>query len=260
MSGINDKPLRVLIVDDEAPARRRLRELLADCAAQQPLQVTDEARNGVEALASLERQPADIVLLDIRMPEMDGIELAQHLQKMPQPPAVIFTTAYDDYALKAFEVNAIDYLLKPIRGERLLNALKKAKALTPTGVGALREASGRPRSHLSVVERGRILLVPVAEIIYLRAELKYVTLRTATREHLLEESLTKLEQEYGERFVRVHRSCLVAREHIVGFAKTDHEESGDEQQSNWVVLLKGLEETLPVSRRHQSVIKEFKRG
>lgn len=252
--------LRVLIVDDEAPARNRLRELLADCAAEFPVTVSGEAANGIEALDQLLRHGADVVLLDIRMPAMDGIELAQHLQKMPQPPAVIFTTAYDDYAIKAFEVNAIDYLLKPIRSERLAAALKKASALTPAGVHALQDAVGRPRTHFSVTERGRILLVPVADIVYLKAELKYVTLRTLAREYLLEESLTRLEQEYAASFVRIHRNCLVARNHIAGFEKSDEVAESGEHQANWVVLLKGLEEKLPVSRRQHHIIKEFKRG
>jgi len=252
--------LRVLIVDDEAPARNRMRELLADCAEEFPVTVAGEAANGIEALDQLLRHGADVVLLDIRMPAMDGIELAQHLQKMPQPPAVIFTTAYDDYAIKAFEVNAIDYLLKPIRSERLAAALSKARALTPTGARALQDAVGRPRTHFSVTERGKILLVPVSDIVYLKAELKYVTLRTLAREYLLEESLTRLEQEYAASFVRVHRNCLVARNYIAGFEKSDEADENGEHQANWAVLLKGLEEKLPVSRRQHHIIKEFKRG
>jgi len=191
---------------------------------------------------------------------MDGIELAQHLQKMPQPPAVIFTTAYDVYAIKAFEVNAIDYLLKPIRSERLAAALKRARALTPVGARALQDAVGRPRTHLSISERGKILLVSVSDIVYLKAELKYVTIRTLAREYLLEESLTRLEQEYAASFVRVHRNCLVARNYIAGFEKTDEVAENGEHQANWAVLLKGLEERLPVSRRQHHIIKEFKRG
>jgi len=252
--------LSVLIVDDEAPARNRLRELLADCAAEFPVTVAGEAGNGIEALDLLLRHGADVVLLDIRMPAMDGIELAQHLQKLPQPPAVIFTTAYDDYAIKAFDVNAIDYLLKPIRSERLCVALKKARALTPGGTDALRDTVGRPRTHFSVSERGKILLVPVAEVVYLKAELKYVTIRTLAREYLMEESLTRLEQEYAGVFVRVHRNCLVARNYIGGFEKTDEVTDTGEHQANWTVLLKGLEEKLPVSRRQHHIIKDLKRG
>lgn len=252
--------LKVLIVDDEAPARRRLNEILSDCAAQLPVHVAGEALNGLQALEWLSRHPVDVVLLDIRMPEMDGIELAQHVQKLPQPPAIIFTTAYDDYALKAFEVNAIDYLLKPIRVERLVAALKKAKALSPAAAQALGSAAARPRTHLSVFERGRILLVPISDIVYLKAELKYITIRTLARDYLIEESLTHLEQEFAAVFVRVHRNCLVARESITGFAKAEQMGDSGEAGSNWVVLLKGLDETLTVSRRQHGIIKEFKRS
>ena len=251
--------LRILIVDDEAPARSRLRELLQDCAASQPLQVVGEAANGRDALAFLSQQPADVALLDIRMPGMDGIETAQHMQRLPQPPAVVFATAYDNYAIQAFEVNAIDYLLKPVRAERLLAALRKAKPLSPGGVEALRALTPQGRTHLSVNERGRVILVPVEQILYLRAELKYVTVRTAEREYLVEESLSHLEQEFDGRFVRIHRNCLVARAYVNGFEKQAQDESG-EAHSGWVVLLEGLAEKLPVSRRQQHIVKEFARG
>lgn len=251
--------LKILIVDDEAPARSRIRELLDDCAVDLHSSIIGEAANGLEAITILEETPADVVLLDIRMPEMDGIELAGHLQKLPAPPAVIFTTAYDDYALKAFEVNAIDYLLKPIRAERLLAALKKARALTPDSAQALRDAADKPRSHLSVHERGRILLVPVEDIVYLKAELKYVTIRTAEREYLLEESLTRLEQEFAHIFVRIHRNCLVAKECIAGFERAEQENNEGELQAGWAVLLKGVSEKLPISRRQYAVVKDCKK-
>jgi two-component system, LytTR family, response regulator AlgR len=245
-------PLRVLIVDDEAPARSRLRDLLADCAAQMPVAVAGEAANGREALDLLGDAPADVVLLDIRMPGMDGIELAQHLQGLAEPPAVIFTTAYDVYAIKAFELHAVDYLLKPVRLARLAEALARAgrpKAET------LRQLAQGPRTHLSCQERGRIHLIPVAEVIYLKAELKYVTVRTRERDYLVEESLTRLEEEFGTRFVRIHRNCLVARRQVAGLERVA-EESGD---VHWVVLLRDSAEKLPVSRRQQHVIKEFGR-
>ncbi|MBI2313621.1 MAG: response regulator transcription factor [Betaproteobacteria bacterium] len=247
--------LRIAIVDDEAPARNRLRDLLQDCAARLELEVVGEAANGAAALALLQSVAADVVLLDIRMPGMDGLELAQHLRKLDEPPAVIFTTAYDAYAIKAFEVHAVDYLLKPIRLGRLFDALNRARAITPLRLDVLREIGPRSRSHLSVQERGRVQLVPVGEVVYLRAELKYVTIRTREREFLLEESLTRLEQEFGERFVRVHRNCLVAKDYVSGFEKIG-EEGGE---SRWVVLLKGLDEKLPVSRRQQHVVKELGR-
>ncbi|MDH5263587.1 MAG: LytTR family DNA-binding domain-containing protein [Betaproteobacteria bacterium] len=243
---------RILIADDEAPARSRLRDLLDDCRADFPLALVDEARNGREVLEIASREPVDIVLLDIRMPEVDGMEAARHLAGMARAPAIIFTTAFDSYAIKAFEVNAIDYLLKPIRAERLLAALRKARASAPSRE-ALAAAANQPRRHLSVHERGKIHLVPIADILYLRAELKYVTVRTAAREFLVEESLTRLEEEFGEAFVRVHRNCLVARAAIEGFEK-----HAQESESGWAVVIRGTGERLAVSRRQQHVVKEFR--
>jgi two-component system, LytTR family, response regulator AlgR len=248
-------PLRVVIADDEAPARNRLRDLLEDCASSLPLEVVAEAGNGRALLELLENTKADVVLLDIRMPEMDGVEVAQHLQKLPEPPGVIFTTAYDAYALKAFELHAVDYLLKPIRLRRLFEALSRVRTVAPVSVDVLQKLTPEPRRHLSVQERGRVILVPVDKILYMRAELKYVTIRTAEREHLLEESLTRLEQEFSARFVRIHRSCLVARDYVEAFER----QSEGESEGQWVVKLRGLEDRLPVSRRQQHVIKEFGR-
>ena len=244
---------RLLIADDEAPARARLRDLLDDCREAFPLAIVDEARTGIEALAVLEREKVDIVLLDIRMPEMDGMEAARHIAGMAQPPAVIFTTAFDAYAIKAFEVNAIDYLLKPIRRERLLAALGKVRTAPAISRQALDAAANQPRRHLSIHERGKIHLVPVAEILYLRAELKYVTVRTVQREYLVEESLTSLEEEFGDAFVRIHRNCLVARSAIAGF-----ERNSEESESGWAVVIRATGEKLPVSRRQHHVVKEFK--
>jgi len=249
-------PLRVLIVDDEAPARRRLRDLLADCAAKVSLEITGEAASGREALEHISENPVDVVLLDIRMPGMDGIEVAQHLRNAENPPAVIFTTAYDAYALRAFEVHAIDYLLKPIRAARLEEALKRAATATAPKAEALREMRRDARAYLSSSERGKIHLIPVGDIIFLKAELKYVTVRTALREYLVEDSLTRLEQEFGERFVRVHRSCLVARSAIRGFERA----TGDGADAHWEVLLKGCDERIAVSRRQQHIVREVGRS
>ncbi|HEX3097635.1 MAG TPA: LytTR family DNA-binding domain-containing protein [Usitatibacter sp.] len=244
---------RILIADDEAPARARLRDLLDECRERLPLTIVDEARNGREALEVLNREKVDVVLLDIRMPEIDGLEAARHIAGMANPPAIIFTTAFDTYAIKAFEVNAIDYLLKPIRVERLLAALAKARAAAPVSREALDAAANQPRRHLSVHERGKIHLVPVADILYLRAELKYVTVRTVEREFLVEESLTRLEEEFGEAFVRVHRNCLVARTAVAGF-----ERNAEESESGWAVVIKGTGEKLPLSRRQHHVVKQFR--
>ncbi len=260
--------LRILIVDDEPPARNRLRELLHDCSEQLALEIVGEAGNGQEALDKLMETPVDVVLLDIRMPQMDGIELAQHIQKMPRPvlsgvegpivgpakwpPVIIFTTAYDAYAIKAFELHAIDYLLKPIRLGRLFDALSRARAAVPVQTEVLRDLLPEPRRFLSIHERGKIHLVPVEQVLFLRAELKYVTVRTAEHEYLLEESLTALEKEFAMRFVRIHRNCLIAKDAIEGF-----ERGGDEGESGWMVKLKGLDELLAISRRQQHIVKEF---
>lgn len=246
--------LRLLLVDDEAPARARLRDLLADLAQELPTEVVAEAGDGIAALERAEELAPgaiDIALIDIRMPRMDGIELAQHLARLPRPPAVIFATAYDEYAVKAFELNAIDYLLKPVRAERLAAALKKA-APAPLPDAALRLLAPQGRHHLRCPERGRVLLVPVAEVLYFKAEQKYVTARTAEREFLLEESLAHLEQEFAARLVRIHRNCLVARDAVVGCAR---EPAGDPPELHWVLALKGVPEHLPVSRRQWAQVK-----
>lgn len=245
--------LRVFIVDDEAPARNRLRELLHDCSDQLALDIVGEAANGKEALDKLVETEVDVVLMDIRMPQMDGVELAQHLQKLDKPPVIIFTTAYDSYAIKAFELRAIDYLLKPIRLGRLFDALTRARDAVPIQTEVLRELLPEPRKNLSIHERGKIHLVPIEDVLFLRAELKYITVKTAEREYLIEESLTALEKEFATRFVRIHRNCIVAKEAIVGFQR-----GGDENESGWMVKLKNVEETLPISRRQQYLVKEFK--
>ena len=180
----NQSPLKILIVDDEPLARDRLRTLLGDLAVQLSTTVVGEAANGLSALEFLRGNPVDIVLADIRMPGMDGIELATHLGRLEKPPAVIFTTAYDNYAVQAFDLNAVDYLLKPVRAQRLLAALQKVPAQHPdpallAGIG--HEMRGSGRTHLSCHERGRLLLVPVGEVLYFKADLKYVTARTAER-------------------------------------------------------------------------------
>jgi len=246
-------PLRILIVDDEAPARNRLREVLADCASELPVTVAGEAASGREALAWLEGHAADVALLDIRMPEMDGIELARHMQGLSAPPAIVFSTAFDQHAIEAFEVNAIDYLLKPVRKERLLAALRKARLFAPGSLGGL---TNQARKHLSVAERGKIILISVEDIVYLRAEQKYVTIRTLAREFLSEESLTHLEQEFGPRFLRIHRNCMVAKDYVAGFEKRSHAEDAEAGANAWAVMLRGLEEKLPISRRHRHVVKD----
>ncbi|MGL1832480.1 LytR/AlgR family response regulator transcription factor [Rhodocyclaceae bacterium SMB388] len=244
--------LKVLIVDDEAPARARLRDLLEDVGEVQPTELIGMVANGVEALRLLESSPADVVLADIRMPLMDGVELARHLARFDPRPAVVFTTAYDQYAVEAFELAAVDYLLKPVRGERLADALGKVRRQRPPADAALASLAGSVRRHFSVNERGRILLVPVADVLYLKAELKYVTAGTAERDFLLDESLVQLEQEFPDRFLRIHRNCLVARAAIVGVERVGEPDG----EGHWDVLLKGTSERLPVSRRQWAAVKQ----
>ena len=242
--------MKLLLVDDETPARERLKTVLGDIGFRGEILEADHA---VAAWLKLQQQPIDIVILDINMPEMSGIELARHLQKLEHPPAVIFATAFDDYALQAFEVNAIDYLLKPVRGDRLELALAKAHRLAPAQAQVLITLDKRARTHLSIHERGRVRLVAVADILFFKAELKYTTVQTADHAYLLEESLTHLEEEFGERFLRIHRNCLVARGAIQGFDKGQVE-----GEQGWVVVVKGFDERLPVSRRQAHVVKEFR--
>jgi two-component system response regulator AlgR len=246
------RTLKILIADDEAPARNRMRDLLADI---EHIEIVAEAKNGKEAMDLAESCKPDVMLLDIRMPVMDGIETAQHAQKLAHKPHIIFTTAFDAYAIKAFDLNAIDYLLKPIRQERLQTAINKAHALQPNQLvllKSLQDLQKKSRTHLSIHERGRVLLVPIESIIYLRAELKYITVRTVEREYLIEESLTHLEAEFNERFIRLHRNCLVAPQFITGYEKRVNNDN--EQQ--WVALFKHIPETIAISRRQQHLIKQ----
>jgi two-component system response regulator AlgR len=252
LASSSETPLRVLIVDDEAPARSRLRDLLGDVSAEQPNLVAGMAANGVEALRLLETEDADLVLADIRMPAMDGIELARRLGRLPAPPAVVFVTAYDQYAIEAFELAAADYLLKPVRAERLVATLARARRRRAPAEAPPPLAAEGERRHFSTSERGRILLVPVADVLCLKAEQKYVTARTAARDYLLDESLVQIEQEFPRRFLRIHRNCLVAAAAVRGV-----ERSGEtEGEARWEILLAGLAERLPVSRRQWPLLRQ----
>jgi len=242
--------LKVFIVDDEAPARERLKELLGDIAAEVPTRVVGEARNGVEAIELVPASAAEVVLLDIKMPGMGGLEVARHLGALERAPRIVFVTAHERHAVEAFELNALDYLLKPVRAERLAAALQKASVPPQERLAKAAEA---PREYLSVTERSRIVLVPVRDILFVRAEQKYVTLRTRDREHLVEESLVALEREFAVRFVRIHRNCLVARAAIRGFERAP----GEDEEAHWLVVLDGLEERLPVSRRQWPLLRDL---
>lgn len=264
---------RLFIVDDEAPARSRLKTLLGDIAADCPHQLVGEANTAQAALDGIASSKPDIVLLDVQMPGMTGIELASHLMTQPLPPAVIFVTAYDEYAFKAFEVHALDYLLKPVRAARLADAIRRVVALraaaSASQSASITEAARTMqavRQHFAVQERGRLLLVPVNDVIYLKAELKYVTLRTRTQEHLIEESLTSIEEEMGMTFVRVHRNALVARNAILGVERGSHTvdsesegDKADKAQDTWMVILRDIDERLPISRRQWAIVKALVR-
>ena len=242
---------RIFIADDEEPARARLRELLADIRSELPTRIVGESANGLEVIERLPGSGAQVLLLDIQMPGMGGLELARHLCVLPDAPAVVFVTAHDRHAVEAFELNALDYLMKPVRAARLVGALRKALAAGPAVRARLERAAPGAREYFSVAERNRISLVPVSEVVYLKAELKYVTLRTRSGEHLIEEPLIAIEREFAERFVRVHRNCLVARAAIRGF-----ERAGGEEEPHWNVVLDGIGERLPVSRRQWPALKE----
>ena len=249
-------PLRVLVVDDEPPARARLRELLDDCRGEAPNIVVGEAANGLEGLDMLASTPVDVALVDIHMPGMSGIEFARHAQLLETPPAIVFVTAHDQYAVKAFELNAVDYLLKPVRASRVAASLRKVAAGVHVTREVLERVDAQPRRFLSVSERGRVMLVPLADVLYVKAELKYLTVRTREREYLIEASLAHLEEEFAALFIRIHRNCLVARRSIRGFERM----AGDESEAGWAVLLEGCDEKLPVSRRQWAQVKALSRS
>lgn len=263
---------RLFIVDDEAPARLRLATLLSDIAAECPHVLVGEAANGPDALAGIAATRPDIVLLDVQMPGMTGVELAARLlqqQGAEHAPAVIFVTAYDEYALQAFDVHASDYLLKPVRAVRLAEALRRTTALR--GPQALLQdipapavrAQPQKRLHFSVQERDRLLLVSIADVLYLKAEQKYVTLRTRLRDFLIEESLVSIEEEMADTFVRVHRNALVARNAIIGVERASHgpDLDGESEKTSepWQVILRDVSDRLPISRRQWPIIKALVR-
>jgi two-component system response regulator AlgR len=233
--------MKVLVVDDEAPARERLRRMLDgfdQCV------VCGEAATGQEALGGAEQHQPDVMLMDIRMPGMDGLEAARHLLTLEQPPAVIFTTAYSDYAIEAFETHAVDYLLKPVRQERLVEALKNARRLTRAQMAAVQDAGDGPAVRQSICARvrGGLQLVSVSDIRYFLADQKYVTVCTPDTQVLVEETLKSLEQEFADRFLRIHRNALVATTYLAGLDK--------DADGHYRVRLHGVTGQLEVSRRH----------
>ncbi|HEY5582814.1 MAG TPA: LytTR family DNA-binding domain-containing protein [Rhodoferax sp.] len=241
--------LKVLIVDDEALARARLRTLLGDCTAP-AASVEAEAANAAQALAWLQHHPVDVALIDIHMPGADGLTLAQTLQTLPEPPAVVFVTAFAEHAVQAFEVEAVDYLTKPVRLERLQLALQKIER-TKHNIRGLQP--DLPQEVLIIQDRGRTERVPLAEVLYLKAELKYITVRTAARSYLLEGALSELEDQYKTRFLRIHRNALIARRAVRSLEKYHDPQEGE----GWAVRLNGIDELLWVSRRQLAAVREL---
>lgn len=240
--------LQVLIVDDEALARTRLRALLADCV-EPAASVAGEAGNAAEALALLRSRVFDAALIDVGMPGPDGLVLARMLRALPHPPAVVFVTAHAEHAVAAFELEALDYLTKPVRIERLQAALQKVARVRAAREQEQGTATGE---SLLIADRGRTERVPLAEVIYLKAELKYVTLRTAAKSYILDGSLSDLEERFAHHFLRVHRNALVARHAIRALEKHYDAEEGE----GWALRLDGIEEAVAVSRRQLGAVRE----
>ena len=242
--------LKVLIVDDEAHARSRLRTLLAECTEPR-VDVVGEAANAVQAVEQIQRTGCDLLLLDVRMPGVDGVQLASRLREMGMPPSIVFVTAYAEHAVEAFELEAVDYLTKPVRRERLQQALQKvlrARSAAESGV----ELSSGSSEHLIIQERGRSERVALSEVVYLKAELKYITVRTAEKEHIFDGALNDLELRYPHLFVRVHRNALVARRAVRAVEKHNDPIEGE----GWMVRLDGVDERLAVSRRQLAAVRE----
>ena len=237
--------LKVLIVDDESPARERLRSLLAEIA---DIEVIGEAANGHEALKATSDLDPDVVLLDVRMPGMDGLEAARHLNVLEEPPAVIFTTAYDQYAVQAFEAHAVGYLLKPVRKEQLAASLTRAGRLTRAQLQKLAAGAEARRTHIAARHREGLKLIPIEDVQYFLADQKYTTVRHLHGEDLIEDSLRLLEREFSAAFARIHRNALVSVKYLERIER--------DTDGQYFVHLRGCETALPVSRRLAGELKE----
>jgi two-component system response regulator AlgR len=252
--------LKVLIVDDEALARTRLAALVRECP--QPLcEVAAECANARQAAEWLQGHAgqADLALLDVQMPGALGTELAADLKRMPSAPAVVFVTAHSEHALAAFDLEAVDYLTKPVKRDRLFAALQRVARRMPVRDAAIvnNEGASGNAAVLVVSERGRVVRVPLTDVLYLKAELKYVTLRTASHSYVLDDSLTDLEQRLGERVLRVHRNALVARAAVRALERRKLADSEDEgNEIGWAVQVAATGEWLSVSRRQASAVRE----
>ena len=247
--------MNVLIVDDEKPARDRLRQLLDDLDS---YDVVGEAANGEQAVTLAAKTNPDIVLLDIRMPGLDGIEAAHHLNKLDKPPAVVFTTAYDEYAIEAFEARAIGYVLKPVRRDRLAGALEHAAKLAASTLNDIASATNMEvrRKHVCARSHGQLKLIPIEDIYYFQADQKYVRVNHAAGKDLIDESLKTLEDEFADDFVRIHRGAVVAVEKIEQLAKTS--------DGKHYVVLRDVDDSdeneLTISRRHLADVRKRLKG
>lgn len=239
--------MKVLIVDDEPPARDRLRTLLGHLPN---YEACGEADNGAEALQLAAGLQPDIILLDIQMPGLDGLETAHRLAALPQPPAIIFTTAYGEYALDAFDAQAVAYLLKPVRLERLEQALVNASRLNRAQLANLTaERTGSGRTHIRARLGQRLESIPLTDVFYFQADQKYVMVRHRQGQALIEESLKTLETELGSRVVRVHRNALAVAVHIAGLEKL--------ADGTVNLVFQTVADRLEVSRRHLPTIRQF---
>lgn len=243
--------MRILVVDDELPARERIKQLLAeldDC------EVVGEATNGQQALLNCKQLNPDVVLLDVRMPGLSGIEVAQHFNSLDTPPAVIFATAYDEYAVEAFEAEAIGYLLKPVRKEKLARALRHAGRVSSSRLRQLQQSTGQAlrRAHICARLGENLRLIPVADINYFLADQKFTTVRHQNGTDLIDESLKDLSSEFGDEFIRIHRNALVAEKAVASVER--------DEQGQYKIILRNSNETLPISRRHATAVLKRIRG
>ncbi len=239
--------MKVLIVDDEPPARARLAHMLESMDEIEPV---GEASNGLEAIQMVQQTRPDVVLMDIRMPGMDGLEASRHLSKMEEPPAVIFTTAYSDHALEAFDAHAVGYLVKPIRKEKLAESLQKARKLTQAQLATLsKETEHEGRTHICARVRGNLELIPIEKIVYFQADQKYITVRHTEGEVLIEDALKNLEQEFASRFIRIHRNALVNVAYVSGMEKS--------RDGRFLISFNKVEDKLEISRRHVAEVRRF---
>lgn len=244
--------MNVLIIDDEPLARERLNRMVNDLDGYHALE--PGAADGEEALEQVERLKPDIILLDIRMPGLTGLQVAARLCEQETPPAIIFCTAHDEFALEAFKVSAVGYLVKPVRPEALQDALNNARRPNRLQLASLTSASmdsgGAGRSHISARTRKGIELIPLEKVIYFLADHKYVTLRHEQGEVLLDEPLKTLEDEFGDRFVRIHRNALVNRNRIERLQRT--------ALGHFQIFLRGMGgDPLTVSRRHVAGVRHL---